>query len=237
RVLPDALAAAVWLIMAASIGWGLFRRGRIRRDAFLGAYVRADGRLRRLLRGHLSIPVRAALGGAGLALVLVVSLVRIDDRASFVVLAAGAPALVLAFAVATRGLSAQIARNYLPVAAWRVAVAAVGGTMVAVLVALSFHASYPDLADVDLERAVWHFVDSERARGATVQILLQLAAAGDGLRLWLAQQLMPAPGDSIAEALGCLAVLAEEAVFVWAYLAYLSPAVLGGLRDGSDRGA
>ena len=237
RVLPDALAAAVWLVMAASIGWGIYRRGRIRRDAFLSAYVRADGRLGRLLRGRLSIPVRAALGGAALALVLLVSLVRIDDRASFVVLAAGAPALVLAFAAASRALSAQIARDYLPVAAWRTAAAAVGGLMLAALVALSFHASYPDLADVDLERAVWHFVDSERARGAIVQILLQLAAVGDGLRLWLAQQLMPAPGDSMAEALGWLAVLAEEAVFVWSYLAYLSPAVLGGLRDGSDRGA
>lgn len=235
RVLPDAVAAAAWLIIAISIGWGALRRARLRRAAFIGAYVRAGSGLSRWLRGRLLIPVRSALAGALLALVLVVSLVRLESREAWVVLAAGAPALVLGFRLAARALSAHIASGYLPVAAWRAAASAVGALMIAALVALAFHAPYPDLGDVGLERAVWHFVDAERARGATVQILLQLAAAADALRLWLAQQLMPAPGASMAEALGWLAVLAEEAVFVWSYLSYLCPAVLGGMTHGGDR--
>lgn len=234
RVLPDPAMAAAWLVIALAIGWGTLRRARLRRAAFIGAYVRADSGLSRWLRGRLLLPLRAAVLSALLALVLVVSLVRLDGRAAWLVLAAGAPALVLAYRVAARALSAHIASGYLPVAAWRVAAFGVGALMIAALVALAFHAPYPGLGGVGLERAVWHFVDAERARGATVQMLLQLAGAADGLRLWIAQQLMPSPGASLAEALGWLAVLAEEAVFVWSYLSYLCPAVLGGMTHDGD---
>lgn len=237
RVLPDGAVVAVWLVLAAAIGLGALRRARIRRAAFIGAYVAPNSRLSRWLRGRVLMPVRAALLAAALGLFLAVSLVRLDAPAAWAVLAAGAPATVVVFRIAERWLAGTIATGYLPVAAWNVTAAAVGGAMVAALVALAFHAPYPDFAEIELERAVWHLVDAERARSAPAEVLLQLAAAGEALRLWLAQQLMPRPGGSAAEALGWLAVLAEEAVFVWSYLSYLCPVVIGGGTHGNGERA
>jgi hypothetical protein len=59
------------------------------------------------------------------------------------------------------------------------------------------------------------------------QALLQAAAAKDALRLWLAQQLMPQPGASLAELLGWLLVIAEEGLFVWSYLLVCNGLLIG----------
>ena len=133
---------------------------------------------------------------------------------------------LLVFAAVMRGLERHANALYLPALAWRLAAAVVGSVLLIALIIGAFHRAYPDLAEVGLERAVWHFVDQERARSAFVEVLLQIAAAKDALRLWLAQQLMPQPGGSLAQAAGWVIVLAEEALFVWSYLLWLCPAVL-----------
>jgi hypothetical protein len=56
------------------------------------------------------------------------------------------------------------------------------------------------------------------------------------LRLWLAQQLMPQPGASLGQALGWLAVLAEEVLFVWSYLLLCSGVLLGATRRDDSIG-
>ena len=45
---------------------------------------------------------------------------------------------------------------------------------------------------------------------------------------------MPAPGTSLAQALGWLLVLAEEALFVWSYLLTCNGVLIGMKRN--DRG-
>src|SRR5690606_24875439 len=135
-------------------------------------------------------------------------------------------ALVLGDRFLRRMLAAHTNDAYLPELAWRCTAAVVGTAMVGALLALAFHPVYPELGGATLEQAVWHMVDRERARSGAAETLLQLAAAKDGLRLWLAQQLMPQPGASLGQALGWLAVLAEEVLFVWSYLLLCSGVLL-----------
>jgi hypothetical protein len=236
RVLPTGGAALVLIGLATPIAVGLARRGRLRCAAFRQAYLRSDGALSRQLGGGALIYVRAALLGGVLALVLFVALVRLEDAAAWIILVVGAPAAALVFTAFRRALAGQFTARYLPEIAWRLTSVVVGLVMAAPLVALAFHRPYPDVGGVDLERAVWHFVDQERARSAPAQVLLQLAGVKDGLRLWLAQQLMPEPGLSARHALGWLIVLAEEAVFVWSYLLFLCPGLIGSTKHDERRG-
>jgi len=218
RTLPTAAVAAVWAALSALMFAGLMRRARIRRAAFLSAYFNAESPLERRLRGGWPMAARALLLGATLALLLAVGVLRLDQRSVWVVLVGGVPVVVLTQMLLTQALEAHVSRRYLPELAWRVTLVAVGALMVAVLMVLAFHRAYPALGTVSLERAVWHLVDQEHARSTWAQALLQMAAAKDALRLWLAQQLMPQPGTSLVQALGWLVVLAEEVLFVWSYL-------------------
>jgi hypothetical protein len=218
RTLPTAALAAFWGLLTMIVAAGLFRRARIRRGAFLAAYLRAASPFVRMLRGGWLMAARWLLIGAALSLVLMVALIRLDEAGEWIVLIASAPVLVAVHRLVRRIFAAHVRADYLPELVWRVASRSVGVLMVAALVALAFYRPYPDLEGVSLERAVWHYVNAEHARSAPAEILLQAAAAKDALRLWLAQQLMPQPGTSLAQALGWLVVLAEEALFVWSYL-------------------
>ena len=230
RALPTWGSAIAWLGLAAPIAVGAARRRRLRCAAFREAYLAPEGALATRFRGRALTYVRAGVLGGILGLVLYAALVRLEDEAAWTVLVIGAPASAAVFALWRRALAGQLAARYLPEIAWRLTVVVVGLAMAAALVALAFHRPYPDVGDVDLERAIWHFVDQERARSAPAQLLLQLAGVKDGLRLWLAQQLMPQPGLSAAQALGWLIVLAEEAVFVWSYLSFLCPVLIGSTK-------
>lgn len=236
RVLPTWGAGLVVVGLAAPISLGVARRGRLRCAAFRAVYVRPDSALGRRLGGGALIHVRAAVLGGILALVLFSALVRLADATAWAVLVVGAPAAACVFALWRNALQRAVTALYLPEIAWRLTIAVVGLAMAAVLVWAAFHRPYPDMSGVTLERAVWHFIDQERARSAAVQILLQLAGVKDGLKLWIAQQLMPQPGLSAGQAVGWLVVLAEEAVFVWSYLSFLCPVVIGSMKHDEQRG-
>jgi hypothetical protein len=227
RVSPTAVLAAVWAGLTAAIAVGLFRRARIRRAAILSAYLRASSPLERRLRGGWLMAARESLLAGALALLLMVALVRLANDEAWIVLIASVPLLVGIHRLLRRAFASHVSPAYLPELTWRVTLAAVGMLMLIALVWLAYHRAYPDLGAVSLERAVWHMVDQERARSGSAEVLLQMAAAKDALRLWIAQQLMPQPGTSLAQALGWLAVLAEEAVFVWSYLLLCSAVLIG----------
>ncbi|HEX7082186.1 MAG TPA: hypothetical protein VF329_14345 [Gammaproteobacteria bacterium] len=235
RALPTAVLAAAWVALAALIARARFRRARARRAAFLAAYVRRESPLARRLRGGWLMGAREALLGGVLALLLAVAVIRLDDPRAWVVLIAAAPIIVLGRLLAAGTLAPHVSATHLAHLSWRIMGAVVGTAICAVLVTLAFHDAYPDLGSVSLDRAVWHLADQERARSAPAEILLKLAGAKDGLRLWLAQQLMPAPGTSLVQGLGWLIVLAEEAVFVWSYLLLSEGTLIGTSgRSGDD---
>jgi hypothetical protein len=218
RILPTLWLIVAWGLCTALIAAALLRRARIRRRAFLTVYVAAESPMQGWLRGGLLLALRPVLLAAVLALLLLVALARVSDQRVWMALIASVPVLALIRAWLQGWLSAHAGTLYLPILSWRLAALLVGTGLTVLLVLLAYHQSYPDLAAASLERAVWHLVDQEQARSHLAQLLLQTAAAKDGLRLWLAQQLMPAPATSLVQALGWLLVLAEEGLFVWSYL-------------------
>jgi hypothetical protein len=235
RTLSTAALTIAWAATAAVLGIALYRRGRIRRAAFLTAYFHRGSVLERRLRGGWPMAVWSMLIGALIAPLLLVALFRLDGF-GWAVLVAAVPALVLSDRALRRTLAGHASEAYLPELAWRCAAALVGTAMVGALLAIAFYRAYPDLGAATLEQAVWDLVDRERARSGAAETLLQLAAAKDGLRLWLAQQLMPRPGGSLGQALGWLAVLAEEVLFVWSYLLLCSGVLLGATRRDDSIG-
>lgn len=218
RILPTPWLVVAWGLCTALIAAALLRRARIRRRAFLTVYVAAESPMQGWLRGGLPLALRPALLAAALALLLMVALARASDPRVWMALIGSVPVLAFMRGWLHGWLSAHAGPLYLPILSWRLAVLLVGAALTLLLVLLAYHQSYPDLAGVSLERAVWHLVDQEQARSSLAQVLLQLAAAKDGLRLWLAQQLMPAPATSLVQGFGWLLVLAEEGLFVWSYL-------------------
>jgi hypothetical protein len=233
RTLPTTALAALWAAITLLISAGLVRRARMRRGAFLAAYVSTASPLARWLRGGFLLAARWLIVAAALSLVLLIALLRLDAPGEWIVLIGTVPVVVLAYRLVGYALSRHLRREYLPELTWRITAASVGALMLAALVAIAFYRPYPDFAGVSLERAVWHYVNAEHARSGAAETLLQLAAAKDALRLWLAQQLMPQPGTSLVQALGWLIVFAEESVFVWSYL-LLAGGVLVGF-DARDR--
>ncbi len=222
RTLPTAGIGAVWAALTLIMAAGLFWRARIRRAAFLTAYIAPSSPLSHLLRGGVIMASHQGALAAALAAVLTLAVIRLEDGAAWVVLVAAAPALVLTRALVRGVFVRHTNGGYLPELVWRVTAALVGVVMVAALVDVAFHRSYPALHGVSLDQAVFHFIDQEQARSAWVAVLLKMAAAKEALRLWLAEQLMPRPGTSMLQAAGWLILLAEDAVFVWAYLLFCS---------------
>lgn len=218
RLLPTAVVIACWGLFAAAIAAGLFRRARIRRLALLAVYVAAGSPWQQRLRGGLVMAASALLLGGVLALVLALGLARLEPAAAWLALAMAMPVLVGLRRILHHRLAPHAAAAYLPLLSWRAAALLTGLVLLAVLVALAAQQAYPDFSGVSLERAAWHMVDQQHARSGLAQALLQGMAAFDGLRLWLAQQLMPNPGTSVLQLLGWLLVLAEGMLFVWSYL-------------------
>lgn len=218
RVLPTAALVAAWVLLWLLLARALFLRARLRRQGWLAVYLRPQGSLSARLRGGLLMGLVQSVLGAGLAVLLLVAVMRSADPLIWLSLLSLALLLPVLSAILQRGLREQASDLYLGELAWRTASAVLGAVLLAVLTWHAFGVSYPDFGTVTLEQAVWHMVGLQQARSEIALVALQAAAAGDGLRLWLGQQLLPAPGTSLWQALGWVLLLAQEALFVWSYL-------------------
>lgn len=228
RVLPTGMLVASWGVFALLIATGAFHRARLRRRAFLAVYIAGDSPLQGWLRGGVLMGLGAVVTGSVLALALMVGLARSTDPWQWMALVAGVPLLVALRAALMHRMARHAHPVFLPLLSWRVAALASGAVLVAAFVWLAYYQVYPAFAGVSLERAVWHMVDQEQVRSAPWRGLLEAMAAVDGLRHWLAQQLLPAPGTSFLHFVGWLLLLAEQSLFVWSYL-LMGYGVLAGL--------
>jgi hypothetical protein len=77
---------------------------------------------------------------------------------------------------------------------------------------------FPDLGAVTLYEAMRHFAARQEAESLVLQRLLELSAALDGARHWLAQhwqEVLPGPA---VQFIAWIVVLVQEWLFVWPYL-------------------
>lgn len=218
RVLPDPAVLALWAAAAALIARGGFRRHRLRRAAFLRGYLDPASGWNRRLRGGPPMALRHLLTGALLAAILLPALARLQDPRVWSILLAGALALVLLEALLARAMHGHAHPRFAPELARRGALLLVGLPLTAALLWLALQGEYPDLTGATLEQAVWHLVEQQSARSGLLETGLQLAAAQDGLRLWLGQQWLPEGARSLPALFGWLLVLAEQAFLAAGFL-------------------
>jgi hypothetical protein len=227
RVLPEQALIIVWLIITGLIAAALFWRSRLRRQSFLTVYIASNSPLQHLLRGGMLMFLSKLLLAAVLALVLITLLVRIRQSSVWIILITSAPLLVLVRSCVQNVFKHHVSPRYAMEFSLRTSMALLGIPLLALLIYLAMTGTYPDFTAVSLERAVWHMVEREQARSGILQLGLQLAAASEALRLWLAQQLLPMLGAPVFQWLGWLLVFVREMVFVWSYLLLCQGVLLG----------
>ena len=218
RVAPTEVLLAAWALLSLALARALVLRARLRRQGWLAMYLRPQGSLAARLRGGVLMAVVQSVIGAGLALLFLLAVMRSADTLTWMSLLSVALSLPPLSAFLQRSLRAQASDLYLDELAWRTASGALGAILLVLLTWHAFGRTYPDFAEATLEQAVWHMVGLQQSRSDMALVALQAAAAGDGLRLWLGQQLLPAPGTSLWQALGWALLLAQEALFVWSYV-------------------
>jgi hypothetical protein len=228
RVMAEETLLGVWAVGTVLIAGAFWWRRRIRRRAFLSVYIAQTSFLQRLLRGGLLMAILQLPAALLLAAFLLLSLVRLDEPAAWVVLILAAPTLVLLRHAISLAAVPHLSTAYRPEASLRLTLPLLGLPLLVILILLALQRSYPDFSGVGLERAVWHVVAQEQARSEWLLTGLQIAAAGEALRLWLAQQLLPALPIPLLQWFGWIVVFVREALFVWSYLLLMQGFLLGG---------
>jgi len=218
RVLDTAFLVGICLLVTVLLLMALWWRARLQRQVLLLAHVQPGSPLQRWMRGGLLMALLRLPLAMVLAPLLLVTLVRLDDNRLWLLLIVAAPVLVLLRTFLRARLAFHAREPYLTLLLWRIGSATLFLVLLAVVIALSIARDWPDFQAATLEQAIWHMADREVARSAPFQDLLQLFAAMDGLRLWLAQQVLPAlPLDRLLLLVGWALVFAKNALFVWSY--------------------
>jgi len=218
RVLDTAYLMAICLAVALLLLLALWWRARLQRQVLLLAHVQAGSPLQRWMRGGFLMALLRLPLAMVLAPLLLVTLVRMDDSGVWLLLVLAAPALVLLRAFLHARLVNHAREPYLTLLLWRMGSAVLFLVLLAAVIALSITGDWPDFQAATLEQAIWHMADREVARSVPLQDLLQLFAGMDGLRLWLAQQVLPTlPLDRLLLLVGWALVFAKNALFVWSY--------------------
>lgn len=218
RLLPDSGVIMVWSVMTLLIGSGAFMRVRVRRRAWLEAYVAAGSPLRRWLRGGALLLLTRLLLAGGLAAVLFVSILRLHAPVEVVLLLVSLLLLVGLRALATRTFGRHVSAHYLPESAWRFTLTLTFVALCAALMSLAMWRPGPDFAHATLEQAAWHLAIREEAASPLLLQALSIAAALEGVSWWLAQHALPRLEWPLLQWLAWLLVLAKSALFVWAWL-------------------
>lgn len=218
RLLPDSAVIGIWLTITLLIAVGHFLRLRIRRRAWLRAYVAPASGLQRWLRGGAVALLLRMLLAAALAVALMIGALRLKGPGELLLLLASLPLITALRWGATRGLARHISAHYLPESAWRVALGLTFVILCAGLLAQAWWRAGPDFTAVTLDQAAWYMALEEDASSTVLERALAFAGAVEGVRWWLAQHGLPRLEWPLLELLGWLLVLIESAVFVWAWL-------------------
>lgn len=215
RLLDDELILAVWLALGGALGLAGFWQARVRRERMLSACLYPESRLQRRLRGGPFMLARQLGIGFVLGAALVLALTRLESDLLALALPGAALLWWVSYYMAYTGLRWHVHPRWLPVISGRIAGWLIVVGVLPFLVWSSLHQVRPDLEGVTLSRAAWHFVDAESARSGWLETALQLVAAGEGLRQWLMQQVLPGvQAGPVLVALGWIMLFAAQVVWV-----------------------
>ena len=236
RVVTTPVLMLLWLGCAALLGSGLWHSARRRRRVWLNAYLQQHSSLAVRLRGGMLMALWQASLALVFSLLLLLVLIRNEDSALWPALLVAALALPALTSLAERLLRPHFVSLYRRELASHAAVLIIAAALCGEVVWLAYNVSYPDLQALSFEQAVWSQVLLQEARSPSLLLLLELAAAVDGVSLWLAERLLPAPVQSLWQSVGWLFLLAQEALFVWSYMLLCRGvlSVCGGVASAQD---
>lgn len=222
RILPDQAIAAIWLGVLTLLTFVRFWAARIRRERLFAACLAPMTPLRSWFRGGFFLLLWHAGAAAILATALLVGLARLESQALAGVLIAALMLWTILDGLFRWLLSDHVHAYWRPVISARLACWIGVPLLVGGMAALALDRPQPDLAGVELDRALWHFVDREQAQSTILELALEITAALEGLRHWLMQQFLPGFSASpLLLSLGWFVILVGHALFAFAMMSLL----------------
>lgn len=217
-VLGDAPLLGIWTTLALLLGYGNFVRLRMRRTAWLHAYVAEASPLRRWLRGGLIRLLAALIGASVLTAGLLLTSLQLQTLAERVALIAAMPLLVLGFALAMRQLAGHVGRRYLPEASARTTLVGNWILLTGALTLLALYRPGPDLAEVGPLAAMRYQGALVHAESGLLALGLEYLANFTGLRLWLGQHVTAQVSNPVLALAFWLLIVAEAGFTAWVWL-------------------
>ncbi|QKT03931.1 hypothetical protein HUS23_08925 [Ectothiorhodospiraceae bacterium 2226] len=221
RALPalgTGYVVALWVLLGVPMLAILFRRRRAVRRAWLAVYLREDSPWQWRLRGGGLMLLGQVFVAAALSLALLLSLARGVPSASWIVLVLFVPVWVLGWRVLQRYLAVHAAPRLLPMATGGALRRVAGVALLLVLASWALWQPYADLGRVTLYEAVQFYAARQQAESGLLQHALEVTAALDGARHWLAQHWLEGLPGTALQVVAWLLVLVQEWLFVWPYL-------------------
>ena len=218
RVMANEAVLATFAVFIAVIALALWRRAKSRREVWLNAYFQKQSPISHWLRGGAWMLILQGLTAIVLGLYLAITLLRTQSLLTWVGLLVVSIILPIMSHMIARVSQAHIHSSYRQVFSTRIAALCLGVVLWCVLLVDHYYSVYPDFRTVNLDQAIWYMMTSEQARSGFLLTSLEIVAAADGLRLWLAQHLLPAPATELWQVIAWCLLLAQEALFVWSYL-------------------
>lgn len=226
---------ALWLPLLAL----LFLRRRVARRVWLTGYLRDGSPWFGRLRGGPLMLLGQALVAGLLALALLSALARGVSASTWMVLVLCVPLWALGWRALARYLERHVAPRYLAPITGDVLRRIGGVVLLLVLATWALWQPYPDLGGVTLYEAVRFFAARQQAESVPLRHLLEVAAALDGGRHWLAQHWLDGLPGLALQLAAWLVVLVQEWLFVWPFLLLCQAVghIIHGHEDANDTDA
>lgn len=218
RLLAEPTVLSIWVLLSLVTAAGGFHRLRIRRRAWLRAYVSATSPLQRWLRGGALSMLLALLQAGLLTAGFMLTSLQLDISAGRVALLLAMPLLLLAFALAHWLLRRHLHGGYLPEAAARIGLLFSWLLVTAALALAALFQHGPDFTDVSILDAIRYQAAQAEARSPTLELGLEYAGSLLGLRLWLAQQVSLNLQAGWLAVAAWLLIAAESGFTAWVWL-------------------
>jgi hypothetical protein len=216
--LPDPWVLALAVMLALPMAVLLFWRRRLQRWAWRRAVMNPASRYYTSFRGAaLMFGVQAGLALA-LSGVLLVGLARQESTLFWLALVGMVPLWVQTHRWLEHWLRGHLDAGFARLAAHRLQAMGYGAALLALLFAWSMFQSVDDLQGVSIETAVLAFTADIDANSTSLQASLEVIAAFDALRHWLAQNLAHAVPGLLLGLLTWALVLLREWLLVWPLL-------------------
>jgi hypothetical protein len=203
----------LWLPLLALLFW----RRRMARRAWLRVHLQEGSPWSARLRGGVLMLLGQTLVSGALALALLISLARGIPASTWIVMVLFVPVWAKAWSGLGRALTRHASREFLSLTTARILVWLSGTVLLLGLATWTLWQPFPDLGEVTLYEAVRHFAARQDAESLVLQRLLELSAALDGARHWLAQHWLSGL-PTLARFIAWMVVLVQEWLFVWPYL-------------------